>query len=128
MIKERLIKIMDLKGISGAALASMSGVPQSRISDIVTGKTANPQMKTLQKIAVALDVPVGQLTGEIALPVSAEPQISYGHQTAGMPRSGVSARRKLIRELAEQELDAMTDEELEVFVMEQLQKKQQGKG
>lgn len=44
------------KGWSQARLAYEAGVPQSAISDIESGKRKNPGVKTLSKIAAALEV------------------------------------------------------------------------
>jgi repressor LexA len=63
-LQANLSKLMELRGISATELSAKADVPTSRISEIVTGKTKNPQMKTLSKIAKALGVDVAVLTSE----------------------------------------------------------------
>lgn len=77
-LAENLTKLLESKGVNAVWLASKSGVPTSRISEIVTGKTINPQLKTLQKIADALEVPVGTLTGQKETPTVKEEFAEYG--------------------------------------------------
>lgn len=54
------------RGWSQGQLASRSGADRSTISRIENGHTPNPGHETLGKIAVALEVPIAQLTGEQA--------------------------------------------------------------
>lgn len=54
MIKELREKL----GWSQNELARRSGVKQGVLSDIESGKTRNPRIDTLMKIASALNVPV----------------------------------------------------------------------
>lgn len=83
-LPENLSKLLELKGINSVDLAAKSGVPTSRISEIVTGKTKNPQLKTLQKIADALHVSVDVLTG------SNQPSAEKGKQPGGLPAHAVN--------------------------------------
>ena len=66
-LSEKLQKIMDAKGIQAIDLAKISGVPTSRISEIVTGKTKNPQLKTLMKLSDALGCSFLELTSSTLL-------------------------------------------------------------
>lgn len=52
------------KGISQNQLAKMSGVPQSVICDIESGKTKFPRVNTLAAIAKALGVTLSELFDE----------------------------------------------------------------
>jgi len=54
---------MNKKGLSQAELHRKSGVSQSQISDIISGEKS-PTLRTMEKLAVALGVTVGQLIGE----------------------------------------------------------------
>lgn len=63
-ISDNLQEIMRFRELSAIQLAKKSGVPQPRISEIVTGQTLNPQLKTLRKLAKALSVSIGELTSE----------------------------------------------------------------
>lgn len=56
----------EKKGISQNQLARMSGVPQSVISDIESGKTKAPRIDTLMAIAAALGMTVNELIGKKA--------------------------------------------------------------
>jgi transcriptional regulator with XRE-family HTH domain len=62
-VSENVRKAMDNAGLSAAELSVKSGVPESRLSEIINGKTKNPQMKTLVKLANAMRVNVAVLTG-----------------------------------------------------------------
>ena len=54
-IAERIDLLMKLRGIpSQSALARASGVPQPTINRLLKGTTANPDLPTLQKLAIAL--------------------------------------------------------------------------
>ncbi|AWZ48425.1 XRE family transcriptional regulator [Clostridiaceae bacterium 14S0207] len=56
--KNKLISILENKRWSAYKLWKSSGVSQSVISDIINGKVKNPTVKTLSKLAQALDVSV----------------------------------------------------------------------
>jgi len=66
-VKCNLLNILKFRGMKPADLARQSGVSTARISEIVTGKTLNPQMKTLIKIAQALDISLEDLTSDAPL-------------------------------------------------------------
>lgn len=51
----------EKKGLSQNQLAKLSGVPQSVISDIESGKTKAPRIDTLMAIATVLDTDVETL-------------------------------------------------------------------
>ncbi len=42
-------------------LATLSGITQSTVENIMAGKTRNPKLKTLHKLAVGLDMTVSEL-------------------------------------------------------------------
>ena len=56
----------EKRGLSQNQLAKMSGVPQSVISDIESGKTKAPRIDTLMAIAAALGMTVNELIGKKA--------------------------------------------------------------
>lgn len=62
-VSDNLANLMEQQGLNTHTLAKKSDVPQPRIHEIVSGKTKNPQMKTLRKLSLALGVTVDQLTG-----------------------------------------------------------------
>lgn len=60
-ISKRLMNICDERGLTINRLATLSGITQSTIQDLITGKTKNPKLKTLHKIAVGLNMTVSEL-------------------------------------------------------------------
>ena len=42
-------------------LATLSGITQSTVDNLMKGKTKNPKLKTLHKLAVGLDMTVSEL-------------------------------------------------------------------
>lgn len=56
-----LAKLMAQYGISQNRLSKMSGVPQSVIQYILTGKTKHPRIDTLQALANVFGVTVDEL-------------------------------------------------------------------
>lgn len=57
----RLKKLCEQKGISINKLATLSGMTQSTLDNIMKGKTKNPKLKTLHKLAMGLDMTVSEL-------------------------------------------------------------------
>ena len=60
-ISHRLTAICEERNITTNRLATLSGITQSTIQDVVTGKTKNPKIKTLHKIAVGLNMTLSEL-------------------------------------------------------------------
>ena len=60
----RIYEIRTQRGFSQQELARRSGVKQSIISDIERGKTANPRIDTLQKLAAALGCTLDELASD----------------------------------------------------------------
>lgn len=60
-IIKRLTDICSERHITTNKLATLSGVTQSTIRDLMTGKTKNPKLITLHKIATGLNMTVAQL-------------------------------------------------------------------
>ena len=56
----------DAKGWTQATLSHRSGVPQSRIAEIETGKTRDPQNRTVKALEEALGLRRGTLVFEEA--------------------------------------------------------------
>lgn len=91
-----------VEGLSQDGLADKTGLTKARISDIETGKIANPQAKTVDALCVALD-------------------ISRDERAAchSAPASGLLPAR-LLEKLARQfgaDMPEATEEELEAFLM-----------
>ncbi|PZL72785.1 XRE family transcriptional regulator [Enterococcus plantarum] len=57
----RLKKLCGQKGISINKLATLSGMTQSTLDNIMKGNTKNPKLKTLHKLAMGLDMTVSEL-------------------------------------------------------------------
>ena len=52
---------IDAKGITINKLATLSGITQSTVENVVHGKTRNPRLKTLHRLAYGLDMTVSEL-------------------------------------------------------------------
>lgn len=57
----RLTKLCEERNITTNKLATLSGITQSTVENIISGKTRNPKLKTLHKIAVGLDMTISEL-------------------------------------------------------------------
>lgn len=57
----RLRQLCNQRGITINKLATLSGITQSTVEDIMAGQTKNPKLKTLHKIAVGLGMTVSEL-------------------------------------------------------------------
>lgn len=60
-IIKRPTEICENRHITVNKLATLSGITQSTMQDLMTGKTKNPKLKTLHKIAVGLSMTVSEL-------------------------------------------------------------------
>lgn len=60
MVHLRIKELCKEKGITMNSLAEMIGVTQPSISGLATGKL-KPSFDTLEKLAIALDVEIGEL-------------------------------------------------------------------
>lgn len=61
VIRLRLKNLCAEKNISINKLATLSGITQSTVDNIMKGKTKNPKLKTLHKLAEGLDMTVSEL-------------------------------------------------------------------
>ena len=57
--KETIIKLLEERGWSNYKLCKESNLAPATLSDILNGKSTNPKTETLEKIAKALNVSVG---------------------------------------------------------------------
>jgi transcriptional regulator with XRE-family HTH domain len=64
------------RGLSQADLSAMTGVAEFTISEIESGKRANPRPSTLRKLAQGLGVEVTDLYGELDSPLGVAPPSS----------------------------------------------------
>lgn len=60
-IVKRLTELCAKKNITINKLATLSGITQSTVDNLIKGKTKNPKLKTLHKLAVGLDMSVSEL-------------------------------------------------------------------
>ena len=63
----RIRELCERRGIAVNKLATMSGVSQSTLDNIVRGLTKNPGVKTLHKIANALNMTLAEFLNFPAL-------------------------------------------------------------
>ena len=61
VIINRLKSLCEQKGITVNNLATLSGIRQSTVENIMAGKTKNPKLKTLHKLAIGLNMRVSEL-------------------------------------------------------------------
>ena len=57
----RLKFLCSQKEITTNKLATLSGITQSTVENIMNGKTKNPKLKTLHKLAIGLGMTVSEL-------------------------------------------------------------------
>lgn len=60
-IIKRLTDLCEQRNMTINKLATQSGITQSTVENIMKGKTTNPKLKTLHKLALGLDMTVSQL-------------------------------------------------------------------
>ncbi len=61
VISNNLNALIKERGINARKLSLASGVSQPRISDILRGRTKNPQILTMARLAKSLDVTIDEL-------------------------------------------------------------------
>lgn len=61
VIIKRLIELCDERKITVNKLATLSGITQSTVDNLIKGKTRNPKLKTLHKLAIGLNMTVSEL-------------------------------------------------------------------
>jgi DNA-binding Xre family transcriptional regulator len=60
-IIKRLNELCVERNITINKLATLSGITQSTVDNLMRGKTKNPKLKTLHKLAIGLDMTVSDL-------------------------------------------------------------------
>lgn len=58
---KRLNQLLSDKDLSASRVATLGGIRQSSVSDILTGRTMNPRLDTLQAIASGLNMSLTEL-------------------------------------------------------------------
>ena len=61
VIRKRLEYLIDQRGITVNRLATLSGITQSTVENIVHGKMCNPKLKTLHRLACGLGMTISEL-------------------------------------------------------------------
>ena len=61
VIKYRKSTLIKERNITINKLATLSGLTQSTLEDIMNGRTKNPKLKTLHRIAIGLDMKLSEL-------------------------------------------------------------------
>lgn len=57
----RLTRLCEERKITINKLATLSGITQSTVENIMSGKTKNPKLKTMHKLALGLGMTVSEL-------------------------------------------------------------------
>ena len=60
-IIKRLTELCNERNITINKLATLSGITQSTVENLMKGKTKNPKLKTLHKLAIGLNMTVSEL-------------------------------------------------------------------
>lgn len=64
VITVNLKRLMDEQDISAQKLSYDARIPASRVSQILRGRTKNPTIETVSKLAKALDVSIDDLVAD----------------------------------------------------------------
>ena len=59
VIRNRIIELCSLRGISINRLCSMSGVTQSTVNNIISGRNHSTSVATIKKLCDGLDITLG---------------------------------------------------------------------
>lgn len=59
-VKKRIIELCDQRGISFNKLSSMSGITQSTINNIISGRNKSTTISTIKKICDGLGITVNE--------------------------------------------------------------------
>lgn len=60
ILVDRILSLCKSKGLSINRLSEMSGVSQSTLDNLINGKTFNPRIRTLHRIALAFSMTVAE--------------------------------------------------------------------
>ncbi|GAA6406709.1 hypothetical protein K040078D81_08260 [Blautia hominis] len=61
VIIKRLTELCGERKITINKLATLSGITQSTVDNLIKGKTRNPKLKTLHKLAIGLNMTISEL-------------------------------------------------------------------
>jgi SOS-response transcriptional repressor LexA len=78
-IASRLQELLGQRGLTQSRVARLTGLSYETVNRIITGTTPNPQIRTLAKIADALDVTVSWVLGEKGFELSPRHRAELHH-------------------------------------------------
>ncbi len=61
VVVKRLTDLCAERNITINKLSTLSGITQSTVENIISGKTKNPKLKTLHKLAIGLNMTISEL-------------------------------------------------------------------
>ena len=61
VISKRITTLIKERKITANRLATLSGLTPSTLEDIMLGRTKNPTLKTLHRLAIGLDMTLAEL-------------------------------------------------------------------
>ena len=88
-ISVQLKQLLSDRGITATELSRMSGVRTSFIYDVLSGKSKNPSIVTLSKIANALAVSLSTLSGSDAAGVGASSSSKISQSYVSVPKLSI---------------------------------------
>lgn len=97
VIAKRLKEILSDRGLTATELSRLSGVKTSFIYDVLSGKSKNPSVITLSKIANTLNVPLADLSGIAMSSRAATPPEGTPHAYVSIATLRVDAAGKRIK-------------------------------
>ena len=59
-VKNRIVELCRIRGISINKLCSMSGITQSTINNIISGRNNSTSVATIKKLCDGLDITLGE--------------------------------------------------------------------
>ena len=60
VVKNRIIELCKLRGISINKLCNMSGITQSTVNNIISGRNHSTSISTIKKLCDGLDITLGE--------------------------------------------------------------------
>lgn len=60
VVKNRIIELCRLRGISINKLCNMSGITQSTVNNIISGRNHSTSVATIKKLCDGLDITLGE--------------------------------------------------------------------
>lgn len=64
MLGDKIVKLRKSRDLSQEKFSELADVPRRTLQNIESGETASPGIDTVMQIALALEMPLGELVGE----------------------------------------------------------------